>query len=87
MTQILFCSEEMIHLGRRFASGFMIGMDATFRTNIKIPLVLVVGMTNTGKTFPVTFSFVRSEHSDDFEFIIQWLEKLVWNDCSLPSIL
>ena len=51
-------------MARRFVSGFMYETDATFGTNsLKLPLSVMVGIDNCGKTFPVAYvgaKFFRS---------------------------
>jgi hypothetical protein len=44
--------------------------DATFNTNsLYLPLSVVVGITNTGKTFPLTYTWITSESTEAFQFI------------------
>ncbi|KAJ0128214.1 Uncharacterized protein HZ326_28691 [Fusarium oxysporum f. sp. albedinis] len=61
LEHLFFCSSEQIRLGRRFVSGFLMQTDATFNTNcLHLPLSVIVGITNTGKTFPLAFAFITS---------------------------
>jgi hypothetical protein len=54
-------------------------IDGTFKTNnLNLVLVAVNGITNTGKTFPVCFSFVRSEAKISIDFIFMCLKDLVF---------
>ena len=65
---IFFCSSEHIHLGRRFASDFLIETDATLNTNrLGLPLTVLINVTNTGSTFPrptASSSLNRMMHSN-----------------------
>jgi hypothetical protein len=56
---LFFCSSEQIRLGQRFVSQFLMETDATFNTNsLYLPLSVVVGITNTGKTFPLAYTWI-----------------------------
>ena len=47
--------------------GFMIQVDATFRTNVqKMPLVSVTGITNNNATFLISLCFIRTENRSCF---------------------
>ncbi|KAM4061555.1 MULE transposase [Hirsutella rhossiliensis] len=77
-----------IRLGRRFVSGFLMQTDATFNTNcLHLPLSVIAGITNTGKTFPLAFAFITSESAEAFEFVNAQLAKLVWYDCPPPQVV
>jgi MULE transposase domain len=61
---VFFTNDELIKLARRFTPDWMIQMDGTFNTNrIKMPLIDVLGVTNTGHSFIFAFCFVTSESS------------------------
>ncbi|XP_044717077.1 MULE transposase domain-containing protein [Hirsutella rhossiliensis] len=78
LEHLFFCSSEQIRLGRRFVSGFLMQTDATFNTNcLHLPLSVIVGITNTGKTFPLAFAFITSESAEAFEFVNAQLAELV----------
>ncbi|KAL6405702.1 hypothetical protein AUP68_10838 [Ilyonectria robusta] len=62
--------------------------DATFNTNcLHLPLSVIVGITNTGKTFPLAFAFITSESAEAFEFVNAQLAELVWYDCPPPQVV
>jgi hypothetical protein len=47
----------------------MLVIDGTFNTNsLRLPLLIAVGVTNSGKTFPVAFSYYPSESKDSYSF-------------------
>ena len=49
-------------------TGFLLIVDGTFNTNdLRLTLVNMVGVLNTGETFPVTFSYCASESRDSFD--------------------
>jgi MULE transposase domain len=88
LEHLFFCSSEQIRLGRRFVSGFVMQTDATFNTNkLHLPLSVIVGITNTGKTFPLAFAFIASESAEAFEFVNAQLAELVWYDCPPPQVV
>lgn len=80
LDQVVFCSSEQIELARRFCSDFLLIIDATFNTNDKnLLLSSLVGVTNTGRTFPVAFSFQPSEAERSFTLTWQFLDQFVFH--------
>jgi hypothetical protein len=64
---IFFMSDKQIRMARRFVSGFLYKTDATFNTNTRrLPLTVMVGIDNTGHTFPTAFMFITSESAKSF---------------------
>jgi hypothetical protein len=64
---IFFMSDEQIRLTRRFVSGFIYETDATFNTNtLRLPLSVIVGINNTGSTFPIALMFITSKAAKSF---------------------
>lgn len=62
--------------------------DGTFNINvIKMPLIDMIGVTNTGETFPFAFCFVTSERGDAWRFTLQCLEECVFTDLPLPRVV
>jgi MULE transposase domain len=60
-------SLEQIRMARRFVSDFMYETDTTFNTNVlKLPLSVIVGINNTGSTFPVAYCYITSESTTSF---------------------
>src|SRR5437667_9634545 len=85
---IFICSSEQIRLARQFVSKFIWKMDATFNTNeLKMPLSILVGITNTGQTFPLAFVFISAESAEMFRWVHEQLTKLIFYDCPLPSVV
>jgi len=88
LEQIFFMSEDQIRLGQRFCSGFALQIDSTFNTNtLKLPLTILVGITNTGKTFPLAFSFIPSEDRLSMDFIFLSLTELAWDEFPPPKVI
>lgn len=85
---VFFTNKDLIKLARRFTPDWMVQMDGTFNTNqIKIPLIDILGVTNTGHSFIFTFCFVTSESSDNWGFTLQRLEQVVYEGLPLPRVI
>jgi MULE transposase domain len=81
-------SPEQIKMSRRFVSGFMYETDATFNTNsLRLPLGVMVGIDNTGRTFPVAYCYITSESAASFKWIAEQLTDLVFYDCPEPALI
>jgi len=66
---LFWMSPEQIKMARRFVSGFMYETDATFNTNhLRLPLSVIVGIDNCGKTFPIAYCYITSESAASFKF-------------------
>ena len=86
--QIFFCSPLQITLARRFINEWVLQTNATFNTNnLRLPLSIMTGVTNTGKTFPYGQSFVLSESAEAFKFIDIQMDTLMWYDCNGPRVV
>ena len=69
LEQLFFMTDEQISLGQQFCSSFMLEINSTFNTNtLKLPLTILTGVSNTGKSFPLAFSFAPSENKDSMDF-------------------
>jgi hypothetical protein len=70
MQDLFFISPDQVYLARSFVSGFLYETNATFNTNkLRLPLSIMVGITNTGKTFPMAMCYITSESYESFEFV------------------
>ena len=69
-------------------TGFLLIMDGTFNTNdLRLTLVNMVGVLNTGETFLVAFSYCASESRDSFDFIWNSFKAHLGTDWSPGVIL
>ena len=69
-------------------SEFLYETDATFNTNTRrLPLSVMVGIDNTGHTFPMAFMFITSESAKSFQFASKCLADLCFYDCPQPSLI
>jgi len=85
LDQIFFISDAQVVKSQRFCSDFVIEMDATFNTNIlKMPLATVVGVDNHNRSFTAALSFIRSEAAEDYGFILNCLDQLVFYGADTP---
>jgi hypothetical protein len=85
---VFFISDAQISLGRRFVSDFLYETDATFNTNeLRLPLSTMVGITNTGKTFPMAYCYITSESAKSFDFVGGELTKYIFYDCPEAAVI
>jgi hypothetical protein len=85
---LFWMSAEQIKLARRFVSGFMYETDATFNTNcLKLPLSVMVGIDNCGKTFPIVYCYITLESAASFKFVANQLSDLAFYDCPEAAIV
>jgi MULE transposase domain len=60
-------------------AGFVIIIDGTFNTNaFRLPLLAVVGVSNSGKTFFLVFSYCIFESEDTFGLFFNSLKEVVF---------
>jgi hypothetical protein len=72
LIQIFFMNKQQVALAQRFVAGFVLVVDGTFNTNsLRLPVLIAVGITNSGKTFPVAFSYCPSESKESYEFFLR----------------
>src|SRR5204863_1224347 len=45
---------------------------------------IAVGITNTGMTFPIAFSYIRSESKAAFNFIFNCMKSTIWREDGAP---
>jgi hypothetical protein len=70
LVQLFFAHPSQLEAARRFASSFSVIVDGTFNTNVqRLPLLIVVGVTSEGNTFPIVFSYCPSESYVSYSFL------------------
>jgi len=85
---VFFTLPRLITLARRFCPDWMIQVDSTFKTNaIKMPLINMIGVTNTGSTFPFGFCFVMAESSKAWRFTFHCGEDVVFQGLPKPRVV
>jgi MULE transposase domain len=81
LEQLFFLLKAQITYGKRFIANQVLFIDGTFETNrLGLTLLVVVGVTNTGKNFPAAYSFARSEAKVSFDFIFDSLRRFIFTD-------
>jgi hypothetical protein len=61
MVQLWFTHREQLNAAARCCSNWLLVIDGTFNTNKdRLPLLIAVGVLNSGKTFPACFSYCPS---------------------------
>jgi hypothetical protein len=91
LQQIFFFFSEGLELCRRFCAGHLLLIDATFNTNRqRLPILVAVGITNEGKSFPVAYSYCPSESAASFSFFFECLQQEVfptYNGIPAPAVI
>jgi hypothetical protein len=62
----------------------MVEIDTIFNNNLRLPLTILTGISNTEDSFPMAFSFLLSKSKVCFDFIFESLKELVWEEYSPP---
>jgi hypothetical protein len=52
-----------------------------------MPLSVLVGITNTGATFPLAFVFISAESASMFRWVHEQLTSIIFYDCLLPKVV
>jgi len=66
---------------KRFVADYLCVIDGTFNTNnLRMPILIAVGVLNSGKTFPIAFSFCPSESEDSYAFFWECLKSYCFQD-------
>jgi hypothetical protein len=69
LIQAWFTHPKLMSTSQRFISDFCLIIDGTFNTNrLKLPLLVAVGQLNSGKTFPIGFSWCPEEDEASYTF-------------------
>jgi len=62
-------------------------LDATYKTNAYgLPLLEIVGLTSTNKTFCVAFAFLQNEREDNFTWVLDCLRRTL-DGYMLPRVI
>lgn len=87
MVQLWFGYREQLDAAARFCSDWLLVIDGTFNTNKDhLPLLIAVGVLNSGKTFPVCFFYCPSESDESFTFVWDSLKEECFKpDENLPA--
>jgi hypothetical protein len=80
LLQIFFTHPKLVEATVRFVSGFLLSVDGTFNTNsFRLPLLIAVGILNSGHTFPVAFSYCASESEEAITFFLDSIKEFCFS--------
>jgi hypothetical protein len=81
LEQVVFLTEQQIAYTKRFIADQVLLINGTFETNrLGLTLLVIVGVTNTGKNFPAAYSFCKSEAKMSFDFFFESLDYFIFTD-------
>lgn len=81
LLQLWFIHPEAVRFAQRFCAGKLLVVYGTFNTNeLRLPLLTSVGITNTGKTFPVALSYCPGETAASYNFFFESLRSEIFTD-------
>lgn len=68
---------------------FLVETNTTFNTNrLNMPLSVLLGITNTGSSFPAAYCFISSESKESSLFMFACMEELMFYDqCVGPNVI
>jgi hypothetical protein len=89
LVQIFWAHRKQLKAAQRFVADWVIIIDGTFNTNeLRLPLLVCVGVLNTNKTFLVAFSFCPSESVESIGFMWECLKAEYFvNSISPPRVV
>ncbi|KAI8563231.1 hypothetical protein RHMOL_Rhmol03G0096200 [Rhododendron molle] len=62
-------------------------MDCTYKTNrYRFPLLQIVGITSTERTFSVAFAFINREKEENYTWVLEKLKSMIDSD-ALPGVI
>jgi MULE transposase domain len=83
LVQLFFAHRAQLDAAARFVADWSIVIDGTFNTNeLRLPLLVCVGVLSTNRTFPVAFSYCPSESAESIGFVWESLKA----ECFTPGI-
>ncbi|KAL7111232.1 hypothetical protein ACP275_05G075400 [Erythranthe tilingii] len=85
VTDMLWAHPISINLVRNFP--YVLIMDCTYKTNrYRLPLLEIVGITSTHKTFSVAFAYLKSERAENYEWALTRLQTIM-KGCPMPNAI
>src|SRR3954470_19697586 len=85
VTDMLWMHPTSISLVRNFP--YVLIMDCTYKTNrYHLPLLEIVGVTSTDKTFSVAFAYLKSEKAENYEWALRRLN-MIMEGCPAPNAI
>jgi hypothetical protein len=89
LIQLFWAHRKQLEAAQRFVADWLIIIDGTFNTNnLKLPLLMLIGVLNTNKTFPVAFLFCPSESAESIGFVWESLKaEYFQDDICVPRVV
>jgi MULE transposase domain len=85
ITHLFFAPKITVKLTKKFSSVLL--MDCTYKTNrFRMPLLNVVGISSTNKSFFSCFAFLKSETMNDYSWALDEIKK-IFNDSDMPHVI
>ena len=76
ITGLFFAHQQSVELGVYY--HYVIQMDLTYKTKIyKYPLLHIVGITSTQKTFTLAYCFLKFENTEYYSWVLTQLQ-MIW---------
>ncbi|XP_057426429.1 PKS-NRPS hybrid synthetase cheA-like [Lotus japonicus] len=67
---------------------YVVIMDCTYKTNkYAIPLLEIVGLTSTDKTYSIAFCYIVNEGTDDYVWALECMKSLLADQAMLPKVI
>jgi hypothetical protein len=75
LVQLFFAHRQQLEAAQRFVADWLIVIDGTFNINeLRLPLLVCVGVLSLNATFPVAFSYCPSESAASIGFVWESLK-------------
>lgn len=85
VTSLFWSNPSSVELMRAFPTILL--MDCTYKTNrYRFPLMQMVGVTSTDKTFSVAQSFIMGEKQENYVWVLENLKRVMDTD-RLPTVI
>ncbi|XP_057416139.1 uncharacterized protein LOC130710792 [Lotus japonicus] len=67
---------------------YVVIMDCTYKTSkYKLPLLEIVGLTSTDKTYSIAFCYIGSETTEDYIWALECMKSLISDQSRLPRVI
>ena len=86
LENLFFIHPTSMTLWRAFP--WVIEIDSTYKTNIyNMPLVEIVGVTSTGKTFSLAYAFIVNEREANYQWVLRCLKSTLADSFAVRVVL
>lgn len=85
VSDMLWMHPTSIGLIRSFP--YVLIIDCTYKSNLyHLPLLEIVGITSTNRTFTVAFAYLKLEKAENYEWVLRRLLTIM-EGCSMPNVI